>query len=190
MTMEDLPRFTRAVGLDLRSLQEDFSQDELDLAMQVAQGFFRADEVRKSLEKGRDLLRQGEDKRRWFIANDGQTVRVMPASGKAAKSYQVQGTTCTCRDHFIRSPLHGGICKHVALRLLLVLCQLGAGLNALLSEAEEDAEEDAEDPLFTEIRVALEDGNYARADALAEDHHDPDGVRLFIEAYKDLAPAA
>jgi hypothetical protein len=67
---------------------------------------------------------------------------------------------------------------------------LGAGLNALLSEAEEDAEEDAEDPLFTEIRVALEDGNYARADALAEDHHDPDGVRLFIEAYKDLAPAA
>jgi len=192
----DAACFAQAVGLELRSTQQEFTNKVLDLAMQVAHAFFRADEVRKSLAKGLDLLRQGPEDKRWFI--DGQTIKVMPASGKSSKSYQVR-ETCTCKDVYIRAHLHGGMCKHMALRVLMILAQMGAGeLNHLLDALDDaqqrviaSAEQEEEQDILALVVAALDAGDTARAEEIAANSgNDADGIREFIVMYQQCAVEA
>lgn len=57
-----------------------------------------------------------------------------PTSADSVASYQVT-MTCTCRDFYVRAHAHGGICKHVAARLLLFLAQRGVGALKHLRDA-------------------------------------------------------
>lgn len=185
--------FERAVGMDLPSGEVDFFNGEalFPLVEQVAHAFFRTDEVQKSLAKGMDLLRQGSEGRWWL---DGQTIKVGPASGKATKAYQVR-ETCTCKDVYVRAARHGGMCKHLALRVLLILAQMGVAKLRHLLDAMDEAErriilvpeqgqqrDDSE--ILALIVAALDAGDEARAEALAKGAADADALRAFIEDYR------
>lgn len=120
----DMLAFTRAIGFDLRSTVEEVDEAAAQRAFEIAQRFFRTEQVRKNLKKGFDLLTAPEEDRRWMIARDGQTIKMMPSTARSSKSYEVRDT-CTCPDVWARRDKHGGMCKHLALRALFVLAQLG-----------------------------------------------------------------
>lgn len=131
----DMLGFTRSIGLELRSTTLNFSDETLGLAHELAYAFFRTRAVRQSLDKALELLVESD--RRWSLDRDGQTILVMPSTG--ATSYKVTDT-CTCEDVWRRQPQHNGMCKHLALRVLLVLSQLGVGQLKHLKAAVADAE--------------------------------------------------
>ncbi len=168
----DMLCFVRSVGLDLRSTGTTFSDDVIALAQDLAYRFFRTREVRRSIDKALALLT--ENPRRWTI--DGDTILVLPSSGSS--SYQVT-ETCTCDDVWRRHQHHTGMCKHLALRVLLVLCQLGMGQLTHLRDAldsadtrfigpeesaEESEESDTDGMAFIEIpsKTLLAAGGFAR----------------------------
>jgi hypothetical protein len=178
--------------MDLPSGEVDFNGEALfPLVEKVAHAFFRTDEVRKSLAKGMDLLDQGSEGRWWI---DGQTIKVAPASGKSSKSYQVQPSGCTCKDVYVRAARHGGMCKHLALRVLLILAQMGVGKLRHLLDAMDEAErriivpeqgqQQDDGEILAVIVAALDAGDEARAEALAAGARDADALRVFIEDYR------
>jgi hypothetical protein len=99
----------------------------------------------------------------------------------AGASYQVT-MACECRDFWVRPHVHGGICKHVAARLLLFLAQLGVAYLKHLRDAL-DTHERSE--------AADKDGSEAitTSNVNSEDAADEDASAFLSISASDLAAA-
>jgi hypothetical protein len=127
---------------------------------------------------------------------------VLASSGKGTASYSVKAQrtlrveveadaepepgayavtmACECRDFYARAHEHGGVCKHVAARMLLYLAQLGVGHLKHLR----DALDSAPQPII----VTLDDAPRAPLDAAADGVSDGDAPLAFLMlAASDLA---
>ncbi len=127
------------------------TDEAIGLAMQVFNRLFGSEKVQKKALDARDKILRP---RIYTIHADG-SLSVLATSGKGQTSYAVtvQPTTCSetddasdapryrvtiaceCRDFYTRAHAHGGICKHVAARMLLALAQRGAGALKHLRDA-------------------------------------------------------
>jgi len=90
------------------------------------------------------LASSGRGKRTSYTVTARKTPRER-VDDDAAASYQVT-MTCECRDFWVRTHVHGGICKHVAARLLLFLAQLGVAYLKHLRDALDTHEDSAGPP--------------------------------------------
>jgi hypothetical protein len=79
------------------------------------------------------LASSGSGKQTSYIVKSRTSLRDDVVDG-VAPSYQVT-MECACRDFYIRAHDHGGVCKHVAARLLLFLAQLGVAYLKHLRDA-------------------------------------------------------
>jgi hypothetical protein len=131
------------------------TEEALDLALAVFNRLFTTEKVQ---HKGRLALEKIIRAEIYTIAVDG-SLRVLASSGRGKQaSYTVTAyrslrddaadnlmgsyhvtMACGCKDFYARAHEHGGVCKHVAARLLLFLAQRGVAtlkhlLGALDSE--------------------------------------------------------
>jgi hypothetical protein len=129
------------------------TDEALGLAMQVFNRLFGAEKVQEKARTARDkIIKPGI-----YTINDDGSLSVMASSGKGKVSYAVKAqrvlrveveaeaepepdgyavtTACECRDFYARAHEHGGVCKHVAARMLLYLAQLGVGRLKHLRDA-------------------------------------------------------
>jgi hypothetical protein len=129
------------------------TDEALGLAMQVFNRLFGAEKVQEKARTARDkIIKPGI-----YTINDDGSLSVLASSGKGKVSYAVKAqrvlrveveaeaepepdgyavtTACECRDFYARAHEHGGVCKHVAARMLLYLAQLGVGRLKHLRDA-------------------------------------------------------
>src|SRR5262245_40146280 len=121
------------------------SDEALGIALTV---FHRLFAIIKVQEKARTALEKIIRAGIYTIQTDG-SLSVLASSGRGKSFYAVKARTaltgdrqegaendarayqvtmeCECRDFYTRAHEHGGVCKHVAARLLLFLAQLGVG---------------------------------------------------------------
>ena len=154
------------------------TDEAIGLAMQVFNRLFGSETIqRKALDARDKIIRP----RIYTIHADG-SLSVLASSGKGQTSYAVTAQpavcpeaedpsdtpryrvtiACECRDFYVRAHAHGGVCKHVAARMLLALAQRGAGalkhlrdaLDASLSSPITNAEP-AEEPAETSAMAFL-----------------------------------
>jgi hypothetical protein len=127
------------------------TKEALDLALAVFNRLFTAQKIQ---EKGRLALENIICTEIYAIAVDG-SLRVLASSGRGKQaSYTVTAhmslrddtadspmgsyhvtMTCGCKDFYARAHEHGGVCKHVAARLLLFLAQRGVAALKHLRDA-------------------------------------------------------
>ena len=127
------------------------TEEALDLALAVFNRLFTTEKIR---EKGRLALEKIMRPEIYTIAVDG-SLRVLASSGRGKQaSYTVTAhmslrddtacspigsyhvtMTCGCKDFYARAHEHGGVCKHVAARLLLFLAQRGVAALKHLRDA-------------------------------------------------------
>jgi hypothetical protein len=127
------------------------TDEALDLALAVFNRLFTTEKLR---EKGRLALEKIIRAEIYTIAADG-SLRVLASSGCGKQaSYTVTAHTslrddaadgmmpayhvtmaCGCKDFYARAHEHGGVCKHVAARLLLFLAQRGVAALKHLRDA-------------------------------------------------------
>jgi hypothetical protein len=119
------------------------TDEALGLALAV---FNRLFSVEKVQEKGR-LARDKIIAAGMYTITSTGDLSVMASTGRGSVAYAVTTAAaeedtrytvtmaCECRDFFARAHEHGGICKHVAARLLLSLAQRGVGLLKHLRDA-------------------------------------------------------
>jgi len=127
------------------------TDEALGLALDVFSRLFTTEKVQ---EKGRVALENIIRAEIYTIKADG-SLSVLASSGKGKQtSYTVRAHTsprdeggqdiqtayqvtmeCECKDFYTRAHLHGGVCKHVAARLLLFLAQLGVAYLKHLQDA-------------------------------------------------------
>lgn len=131
----------------------------IDLALRVFPALFRHPALRASADKAfAAYLGAADGWDRWAIRPDG-SLEVQPTARRRARAagpsrpaepYHITYTapsaayaaetpwqirhTCTCPDVVFREAAHGGVCKHVALALLLRLAQAGAAALGRLSD--------------------------------------------------------
>jgi hypothetical protein len=79
------------------------------------------------------LASSGRGKRTSYTVTTRKTLRDA-VNDDAEATYQVT-MACECRDFWVRPHAHGGVCKHVAARLLLFLAQLGVAYLKHLRDA-------------------------------------------------------
>ena len=157
------------------------STDEaLGIALTV---FNRCFTVLKVQEKARTALENIIKAGIYTINADG-SLSVLASSGKGKTSYVVKAhttpkdgveegaeeyqvtTECECRDFWTRAHDHGGVCKHVAARLLLFLAQLGVAYLKHLRDALDTHEAISTSVVAT---AATADHHTATADSADED---------------------
>jgi hypothetical protein len=169
------------------------TDEALDLASAVFNRLFTTEKIQ---EKGRLALEKIIRTGIYTIAVDG-SLRVLASSGRGKQaSYTVTAHTtlhaeqahgdlasyhvtmaCGCKDFYARAHEHGGVCKHVAARLLLFLAQRGVAVLKHLRDAL-----DSEETLPSSIACTA-----APADEpLATDE---DGMAFVTVAAADLAAA-
>ena len=127
------------------------TEEALDLALAVFNRLFTTEKIQ---EKGRLALEKIIRPEIYTIAVDG-SLRVLASSGRGKQaSYTVTAhmslrddtacspigsyhvtMTCGCKDFYARAHEHGGVCKHVAARLLLFLAQRGVAALKHLRDA-------------------------------------------------------
>jgi hypothetical protein len=88
------------------------------------------------------------------------------ADDDAEASYQVT-MACECRDFWVRPHVHGGVCKHVAARLLLFLAQLGVAYLKHFRDALDTHEHSAGPPV--DATPTIDPSASATDDATDED---------------------
>jgi hypothetical protein len=124
------------------------TDEALDLALAVFNRLFTTQKIQ---EKGRMALEKIIRPEIYTIAADGSLHVLASSSRGKQSSYTITAhrsfpddtvdsligsyhvtMTCGCKDFYARAHEHGGVCKHVAARLLLYLAQRGvAALNHL-----------------------------------------------------------
>lgn len=152
------------------------TEEALDLAVAVFNRLFTTQKIQ---EKGRLALEKIIHAEIYTIAVDG-SLRVLASSGRGKQSsYTVTAhrslcddaagsligsyhvtMACGCKDFYARAHEHGGVCKHVAARLLLYLAQRGVAALKHLQDALDSEETlpssitspavSADEPLATE----------------------------------------
>jgi hypothetical protein len=165
------------------------TEEALDLALAVFNRLFTTEKIQ---EKGRLALEKIIRAEIYTIAVDG-SLRVLASSGRGKQaSYTVTAHTsirddaadsligsyhvtmsCGCKDFYARAHEHGGVCKHVAARLLLFLAQRGVAALKHLQDAL-----DSEETLLSSI--------ISTDEPLATDE---DGMAFVTIAAADLAAA-
>ena len=105
--------------------------EALDLAQQVFHRLFSAEKIQEKALNARDkIIGTGI----YSIQSDG-SLSVLASSSRGKQSSYTVTSTCTCKDFFTRAHLRGGVCKHIAARMLLVLAQYGVGYLKHLRDA-------------------------------------------------------
>ena len=165
------------------------TEEALDLALAVFNRLFTTEKIR---EKGRLALEKIIRAEIYTIAVDG-SLRVLASSGRGKQtSYTITAHTsirddaadsligsyhvtmaCGCKDFYARAHEHGGVCKHIAARLLLFLAQRGVAALKHLRDAL-----DSEETLLSSI--------ISTDESLAADE---DGMAFLTLAAADLAAA-
>ena len=168
------------------------TDEALDLALDVFCRLFTSEKIR---EKGRLALKKIIRAEIYTIAADG-SLRVLASSGRGKQaSYTVTAHTtlhaeqadgdlasyhvtmaCGCKDFYARAHEHGGVCKHVAARLLLFLAQRGVAVLKHFRDAL-----DSEEITTTSILTSA-----TPDEPLATDE---DGMAFITLAAADLAAA-
>jgi len=169
------------------------TDEALDLALDV---FSRLLTTEKVQEKGRVALENIIRPEIYTIKADG-SLSVLASSGKGKQtSYTVRAHTslrdgggqdiqttyhvtmeCECKDFYTRAHVHGGVCKHVAARLLLFLAQLGVAYLKHLQDALDACEAPSTSVIATTTTPAGPDA----------DHED--GMAFLSITASDLAAA-
>lgn len=168
------------------------TEEALDLALVVFDRLFTTEKIQN---KGRLALEKIIRTEIYTIAADG-SLRVLASSGCGKQaSYTVTAHTslrddaadglsgsyhvtmaCGCKDFYARAHEHGGICKHVAARLLLFLAQRGVAVLKHFRDAL-----DSEEITTTSILTSA-----TPDEPLATDE---DGMAFITLAAADLAAA-
>ena len=119
--------------------------EALGLALSVFNRLFTAEKVQEKARLARDkIIKPGI-----YTITAAGDLSVMASSGRgkvayAVKTYKTQRDgvdaytvtmECECKDFYARAHEHGGVCKHVAARLLLYLAQRGVGFLKHLRDA-------------------------------------------------------
>jgi len=169
------------------------TNEALDLALAVFNRLFTTEKIQ---EKGRLALEKIIHAEIYTIAADG-SLRVLASSGRGKQSsYTVTAhrslrddpadsligsyhvtMACGCKDFYARAHEHGGVCKHVAARLLLFLAQRGVAALKHLQGAL-DSEETLPSSIISTVAPA--DEPFAT---------DEDGMAFVTIARADLAAA-
>jgi hypothetical protein len=169
------------------------TDEALNLALAVFNRLFTTEKVQ---HKGRLALEKIIRTEIYTIAVDG-SLRVLASSGRGKQSsYTVTAHTslpddaadnltgsyhvtmaCACKDFYARAHEHGGVCKHVAARLLLFLAQRGVAALKHLRDAL-DSEETLPSSIISTVASAHE--------PLATDE---DGMAFVTIAAADLVAA-
>ena len=133
--------------------------EALGLALSVFNRLFTAEKVQEKARLARDkIIKAGI----YTITSAGD-LSVMASSGRgkvayAVKTYKTQREgvdaytvtmECECKDFYARAHEHGGVCKHVAARLLLYLAQRGVGFLKHLRDALDTLDQPTTPPTAT-----------------------------------------
>lgn len=111
------------------------------------------------------LASSGRGKRTSYMVTARKTAHAA-VDDDAGATYQVT-MACECRDFWARPHAHGGVCKHVAARLLLFLAQLGVAALKHLRDALDTHEHNA--GLAVESDRSIDTSGTASDDATNED---------------------
>jgi hypothetical protein len=107
------------------------TDEALGLAMQVFNRLFNAEKIQEKARTARDnIIAAGI----FSIQSDG-SLSVLASSGRGKQATYTVTSTCTCKDFFTHAHLRGGVCKHIAARMLLMLAQQGVGYLRHLRDA-------------------------------------------------------
>jgi hypothetical protein len=107
------------------------TDEALGLAMQVFNRLFSAEKIQEKVRTARDkIITAGI----FSIQSDG-SLSVLASSSRGKQATYTVTSTCTCKDFFTHAHLRGGVCKHIAARMLLVLSQHGVGYLKHLRDA-------------------------------------------------------
>jgi len=107
------------------------TDEALGLAMQVFNRLFNAEKIQEKARTARDnIIAAGI----FSIQSDG-SLSVLASSSRGKQATYTVTSTCTCKDFFTHAHLRGGVCKHIAARMLLMLSQQGVGYLKHLRDA-------------------------------------------------------
>ncbi len=107
------------------------TDEALGLATQVFHRLFSAEKIQeKALTAREKIIASGI----YSVQSDG-SLNVLASSSRGKQSSYTVTSTCTCKDFFTHAHLRGGVCKHIAARMLLVLAQHGVGYLKHLRDA-------------------------------------------------------
>ena len=107
------------------------TDEALGLAMQVFNRLFSPEKIQEKARTAREkIIAAGI----YAVQPDG-TLSVLASSSRGKQSSYAVTSTCTCKDFFTHAHLRGGVCKHIAARMLLVLAQGGVGYLKHLRDA-------------------------------------------------------
>jgi hypothetical protein len=107
------------------------TDEALGLAMQVFNRLFSAEKIQEKARTARDkIIATGI----YSVQSDG-SLSVLASSSRGKQATYTVTSTCTCKDFFTHAHLRGGVCKHIAARMLLVLSQHGVGYLKHLRDA-------------------------------------------------------
>ena len=107
------------------------TDEALGLAVQVFNRLFSAEKIQEKAFTAREkIVGPGI----YSIQSDG-SLSVLASSSRGKQSTYAVSSTCTCKDYFTHAQLRGGVCKHIAARMLLVLAQHGIGYLKHLRDA-------------------------------------------------------
>ena len=106
--------------------------EALGLALQVFNRLFSAEKIQEKALVARDKIIATEI---YSIQTDSSLSVLASSSRGKQSSYDITATSCTCKDFFTHAHLRGGICKHIAARMLLILAQHGVGYLKHLRDA-------------------------------------------------------
>ncbi len=107
------------------------TDEALGLAMQVFNRLFSAEKIQEKARTARDkIIAAGI----FSVQSDG-SLSVLASSSRGKQATYTVTSTCTCKDFFTHAHLRGGVCKHIAARMLLVLAQQGVGYLKHLRDA-------------------------------------------------------
>jgi hypothetical protein len=107
------------------------TDEAIGLAMQVFNRLFSAEKIQEKARTAREkILAAGI----YSVQSDG-SLSVLASSSRGKQATYTVTSTCTCKDFFTHAHLRGGVCKHIAARMLLVLSQHGVGYLKHLRDA-------------------------------------------------------
>jgi hypothetical protein len=107
------------------------TDEAVGLAMQVFNRLFSAEKIQEKALTGRDkIIATGI----FSIQPDG-SLSVLASSSRGKQVTYTVTSSCTCRDFFTHAHRRGGVCKHIAARMLLILAQQGVGYLKHLRDA-------------------------------------------------------
>jgi hypothetical protein len=107
------------------------TDEAIGLAIQVFNRLFSAEKIQEKARTARDkIIAAGI----YSVQSDG-SLSVLASSSRGKQATYTVTSMCTCKDFFTHAHLRGGVCKHIAARMLLVLSQHGVGYLKHLRDA-------------------------------------------------------